>query len=437
MRGRIAAAVAASVLVLTGCSSDDADLAGGVSGSAQQANPLPLWKHDSAPGAQRIVVISDIHLGIDDSFGETVNNKALLTDFLRRSAASEIDEVVIAGDFLDEWFLPATYPSHADSRAFYRQVKKNNTEVFAAFQEVMANGIRLTYVPGNHDMLLDEKTLDELLPGIAQSRDAAGLGVRRTGARSEIVIEHGHRYDAGAAPDPLSNKTVTGSHPSILPVGYFVTRILVTSKEEEHAAPVRDLPPMAKPTGGTDEELSTYAYYQFWSRLMSNSPIQASMDEAIFDAEFDGYGEPASLRDLVPTLRADGSIQAPLFGELPQRWPAIQGANGVASANPFHTAISAAFNHDFLDEQARTQHFEFEPETEVVVFGHSHVPVVDQFTGDDGVTKTYANSGTWIDHNLLGPTGTFVAIDSGAESTEVRVMQYRADGRVHAVVNSQ
>lgn len=437
MRRCIAAAVTAALLAVTGCSGSDADLAMDTSSSAQQTRPLPLWEHEAAPGTQRIVVISDIHLGIGDSSGETVDNKALLIDFLRRAAASQIDEIVIAGDFLDEWFLPTTYPPHAQSRAFYRQVKENNAEVFAAFSEVMAKGVRLTYVPGNHDMLLDQGTLDELLPGISQSRDVAGLGVRRTGARSEIAIEHGHRYDAGAAPDALSNKAVTGDHASILPVGYFVTSILVTSAAEGKSAPVRDLPPMPRPTNRSDAELSAYAYYEFWSRLMSNSPIQADMDAAIFHAAFDGYAEPVSLRDLVPILDADGSVEATLYGDLPQRWSTIQSINEVARTNPFHTAISAAFNHDFLDEQARTQYFELEPETDVVVFGHSHVSVLDQFSDDDGVTKTYANSGTWIDHNALGPTGTFVAIDSGTETTEVRVLQYRTDGSIQDVAPPQ
>ncbi len=433
MRQRLATVLTVTALVLIGCSTGTTVSTDVDSGAAPQTSPLPLWETDAGPGAQRIVVISDIHLGVDDSLAETVKNRAMLTDFLRRSAVSDMDEMVIAGDFLDEWFLPATYPPHVDSSEFYRQVKANNTEVFAALEEIMANGITLTYVPGNHDMLLDEDTLDELLPGIQQSRDVDGLGSRRTGARSEIVIEHGHRYDAGAAPDSLSNKEVTGADASILPVGYFLTRMIVTSVAEGKSAPVKELPVIPAPTNGTDEQIGAYALYRLWSQVMSNYPIQASMDDPVFHAEFDGYPEPVSLRDLVPALRADGSIGAPLYGDLPRQWDALQAANRAASKNPFDAAITAAFNHAFLDKQAQTQYFDREPQTDVVVFGHSHVPLVAQFTEKDERPTAYANSGTWIDHSLLGPTGTFVAIDSGTESTDVRVLQYRPDGGIDPV----
>lgn len=401
----------------------------------QVADPLPLWQDETEVGTQRIVVISDIHLGIDDAFGETVKNKALLTDFLRRSAVSGIDEIVIAGDFLDEWFLPVSYPPHADSRDFYRKIKQNNLEVFAALSDVMDSGTTLTYVPGNHDMLLDQATLDELLPGIQQARDVAGLGTRRTGARSEVVIEHGHRYDAGAAPDSLSNVDVTGDRESILPFGYFVTRMIVTSLAEGKSAPVKDLLAIPPASGAADEQQDARAYAGLWSELMSRYPIAAGMDDPVFPAQFDGYPDAVSLRELVPAAREDGSIGATLYDNLHQRWDTLQAANGVAQPTPYVTALTTAFVHATLDAQAQAQYFARSPETDVVVFGHSHVPLLIRATAEGQQPKTYANSGTWIDHNTLGPSGTFVTIDSGADSTDVRVLQYRTDGTLHPVPN--
>ena len=55
-----------------------------------------------------IVVISDIHLGMDDRYAETQKNRAPLADFVRKIGRSpNVRELVIAGDFLDEWFIPA------------------------------------------------------------------------------------------------------------------------------------------------------------------------------------------------------------------------------------------------------------------------------------------------------------------------------------------
>lgn len=409
-------------------------MASSLGACAVQPVALPLWQNATAQGAQRILVISDIHLGVDDSFGETTRNKALLVDFLKRSAVSKIDQIVIAGDFLDEWYLPATYASPADSRTFYRKVKENNAEVFAAFQKVMSSGVTLTYVPGNHDMLLDQQILAELLPGIKQARDVQGLGSLRTGARSEIVVEHGHRYDGGASPDSLSNKDIMDDQGSILPFGYFATRMIVTSVVEGKSAPKKELPVIPAPVNPSKDQLEAYAYYKLWSKLVSDYPIAAGFDAEIFDAGFAGYRGKVSLGDLIPVLQADGSIAARLFPDLQQRWEALQKANGVAKPNSFASALTMAFNHELLDEQAQKQHFQVDPGTDVVVFGHSHVPMVTQLSNYDR-PKTYANSGTWIDHSLNGPTGTFVAIESGSQSTEIRVLQYLSDGSVREVTN--
>lgn len=115
----------------------------------------------------KTIVISDIHLGIDDKIAETVKNRPLLISFLddiRRSRSA--DEVVINGDFLDQWFLPAAYEAEADSDKFYLACAKNNQEVIDAFKALIDAGIRVVYVPGNHDMTLTQGTLNKIIPGI-------------------------------------------------------------------------------------------------------------------------------------------------------------------------------------------------------------------------------------------------------------------------------
>ena len=67
----------------------------------------------------KIVIISDIHLGIEDKYTETLKNRPLLIEFLKRlQSTTDVRELVIAGDFLDEWFLPVYYPSYTDQRQF-------------------------------------------------------------------------------------------------------------------------------------------------------------------------------------------------------------------------------------------------------------------------------------------------------------------------------
>jgi UDP-2,3-diacylglucosamine pyrophosphatase LpxH len=397
--------------------------------STVEIESLPLWGAESAREAKRIVVISDLHLGVDDSFSETVKNKDLMVEFLERLAVSEIDELVIAGDMLDEWFVPITYPPHNDSGVFFRQVADNNAAVMTAFEKVIQSGVNVIYVPGNHDLLLDEETLTDLIPGISQARDGDGWGVYRTGRRLEIAIEHGHRYDTFCAPDPFSNKEITGSYPSYLPPGYFFTRMAATYVAEGKSAPKKELPQIEEPSKENSDLHDAYVYYSLWSWAMTSFPIKASFNEKVIYCGVNGYGNSFSLSDLLPTVREDGSIKAVLYANVQRHWDDVQEINGIAVKNPYALATAGSIEHNFLDNQAVKQYFNQDPAVDVVVFGHSHVPLVNRFQKNYDKEKVYVNSGTWID-GKVGQERCFVVIESGEQSTAVRLMEYHADGTI-------
>jgi len=396
----------------------------------REIEPLPLWEKESAHEAQRIIVVSDLHLGVDDSFSETVKNKDLLTEFLERLVISDIDELVIAGDMLDEWFVPISYEPHNDLGAFFEKVAENNASIVAAFEKIIQSGVVVAYVPGNHDLLLDEETLAKLIPGIVQARDVDGLGTYRTGMRSEIVIEHGHRYDTFCAPDILSNKEMTGDYPSFLPPGYFFTRIASTSVVEGKSAPDKNLPRIEAPSKEDADQLDAYTYYNIWLWAMTTFPIKADFDEKAIYVGVNGYDNSFSLSDLLPTVQDDGSISAVLYANAQRRWDEVQQNNRVAVKNPYSKATAGAIDHTFFDEQAVKQYFDLDPTVDVVVFGHSHVPLVNRYENEYDKEKVYANSGTWIDENLIGLERCFVVIESGKQFTDVRLMEYHADGTI-------
>ena len=396
----------------------------------KEIEPLPLWEKESAHEAQRIIVVSDLHLGVDDSFSETVKNKDLLTEFLERLVISDIDELVIAGDMLDEWFVPISYEPHNDLGAFFEKVAENNASIVAAFEKIIQSGVVVAYVPGNHDLLLDEETLAKLIPGIVQARDVDGLGTYRTGMRSEIVIEHGHRYDTFCAPDTLSNKEMTGDYPSFLPPGYFFTRIASTSVVEGKSAPDKNLPRIEAPSKEDADQLDAYTYYNIWLWAMTTFPIKADFDEKAIYVGVNGYDNSFSLSDLLPTVQDDGSISAVLYANAQRRWDEVQQNNRVAVKNPYSKATAGAIDHTFFDEQAVKQYFDLDPTVDVVVFGHSHVPLVNRYENEYDKEKVYANSGTWIDENLIGLERCFVVIESGKQFTDVRLMEYHADGTI-------
>src|SRR5690554_5493804 len=110
----------------------------------------PLW--EAGKNKEKIIVVSDLHTGFEDAYAEILENRPYLIEFLQRIAVtSDVREVVLNGDILDEWFLPLSFVE-IDRADFYRKNIENNKDLVDAFKHVMDAGINLVYVVGNHDM---------------------------------------------------------------------------------------------------------------------------------------------------------------------------------------------------------------------------------------------------------------------------------------------
>jgi UDP-2,3-diacylglucosamine pyrophosphatase LpxH len=396
---------------------------------------VALWTPSDT--ADKIVVISDIHLGIEDRYTQSIENQELLLDFLEKLGNTEdVRELVVNGDLLDEWYLPLTYARYDDSGEFYRQVIANNQEVFDALNSLMAKGIKLVYVPGNHDMLLESEILEEALPGIVQARDAEGLGVYVTGDRQEIAIEHGHRYDVFSAPDSVSNKELCQNEDTLLPPGYFYARIATSWVLQGRPLIKKDYPLVtAVPDAVADpDQFGAYLYYKVWSSLLMRMTHFERFEDKIFDLGIAGFSDIYTLEDLYPVQLGDGTISAPILFENFQRsWEERQEINQVSVKVSFNEAASGTLDYNYFYSQAQMQYLENpEKSIDVVVFGHTHVPDYRNVNN-----KLYANTGTWIDHNSAYPdaTGTFVVITTGATSSAA-VYQYMPDGTVLDITGS-
>lgn len=385
-----------------------------------------LW--EPSLSADKIVVISDIHLGIDDSMSENVENKPILINFLKRlQKTKDVRELVIAGDFLDEWYLALDYPAYPDSSDFYRKVIANNKEVFDELKNVMASGIKLVYIVGNHDMLLESGVLNEALPGIVQARDGKGLGVYYTGDRNEIVIEHCHRYDVFSAPDTITNKEITGGE-TTLPPGYFFARIAASWVIQGRLDIQRDYPVItAAPDKNTDsDQYDAYLYHRVLGTALSAVTPNEGFADKVLGMDIDGYHGHYSIQDLYPVLGADESITAPvLYKNFQRTWDERQRVNSVKVKNSFEQAVTGALDSGFYFEQAKVQYLQNPDENiSVVVFGHTHIPVFEKMESG----KFYINDGTWIDHNSNAPfTRTFAVITTG-EANNAALYTYNANG---------
>jgi len=392
-----------------------------------------LWTtHDAKK--DKVVVVSDIHLGVLDKYSENLKNRAVFIEFLKRLQNTEdVGELVIAGDFLDEWYLPLTYPAYNDSSKFYWQVVKNNQAVFDELKALMEKGIKLTYVPGNHDMTLESDILDKALPGINQARDVNGLGKYVTGVRDEIVIEHGHRYDVFSAPDSVSNKDITGDAPSILPPGYFYARIAASWVLQGKPMIKKDYPEIDKvPDPKTDpDQYGAYLYYRIWSGEMNRITPFERFEDRVIDIKINGYNGKYSIKDFYPVVQADGTISAPtLFKNYQRDWDKIQENNFVSIKTSFAESVAGALDSEYFFKQAKKQYLENPNwKVDVVVFGHTHNPMLRKLPNAEG--KYYVNSGTWIDENPDHPAAsTFVVVKSREDTDIVELYEYYRDGTI-------
>ena len=407
--------------------------------SCTKVNELKLTDPFSGGTKERnlIVVISDIHLGADLSYAECSKNLRSLELFLSEVKSSRhVKELVIAGDMLDEWFIPATVDIYQgkDQADYVNRIAAANRGVINAFNSIIKEGkILVTYVPGNHDLTITSENVDRLFPGITQARDEAqGLGTYYPGGSPQIAIEHGHRYNFFCAPDPISNQDIAPG--TITPPGYFFTRIGVHSYINNFPPPVDVIPEVTPNILGSPSQLMLFLYWNVWSRTLERFTIPNKFDEKIIVTNMDGFRGSFSVNDILPyqSIRG-GHIDVKLYKGIQDTWNERQVRNKVAVSIPVSQAIANAAKAGESDLQARTQYF-LNPQSEarIVIFGHTHDPKIIASNNHKGQKSIYANSGTWIDHNSVVPTiMSFVVITPQSEKensyTHVRLYNFEKE----------
>lgn len=380
-----------------------------------------------------IVTISDMHLGADLAYAECKNNLEALENLLLKIKVSpNIKELVIAGDLLDEWFVPATIDTYQgnDQADFVQRIAATNQGVIDAFNDIINEGeILVTYVPGNHDLTVTEASVELILPGINQERDPElGLGTYSPIGYPEIAIEHGHRYNFFCAPDPFSNQDIAPG--TISPPGYFFTRIGALHASQGYPAVAGDILSVVTPneSGGESQDL-LFAYWEIWEWAIKYLKINNTFDENIIVTNFDGFTDTYSVNDLVPyQTTPGGEIDVVLYRGIQDTWDQRQTHNHVTVPIPTDRAIANSASESELSEQAKIQYFE-NPNSDVriVVFGHTHVADMEVSLDHNGQKAIYVNSGTWIDHNPSSSTKMeFVVItpQSDDENSQTYVKLY-------------
>jgi UDP-2,3-diacylglucosamine pyrophosphatase LpxH len=411
--------------------------------SCKKENPLEPTDQGINPfsngGNERnmIVVMSDMHLGADLAYAECKNNLVALEKLIKEIKVSpNVKELVIAGDLLDEWFVPATtdtYQGH-DQADFVQRVATANKGVFDAIISIIQEGnILVTYVPGNHDLTITAANIESVLPGINQARDAVlGLGTYSPVDYPKIAIEHGHRYNFFCAPDPISNQDIAPG--TILPPGYFFTRIAALYVIQHHPSPGDTLPVITQNSSGGESQDLLFRYWNTWALTAHMFPITNRFDEAIIHTNVNGFTGNYSVNDLVPYQSSPGGmINVNLYNGIQDNWEARQTINNVPVHITNTEAIDSVISNTETDRMAILQYF-MNPASDkrIVVFGHTHEPKIVVSENLDNKKCVYTNSGTWIDHNPNKTTMNFVVItpQNNDASSQTFVKLYNFEGEV-------
>jgi len=408
-----------TVSLMTACSDDD--------------NKTMDVFNTSSNDRNLTVVISDLHLGANLDYAEINANLAPLENLLHQiNESRNVKELIIAGDLIDEWFVPATVDTYAgkDQADFVERIGVTNKGVIDAFKQIIANkNVTLVYTPGNHDLTITADNVSKLLPGIKQARDddALGLGTYSPEDYPKIAIEHGHRYNIFCAPDPISNQIVAPG--TILPPGYFFTRIAAQHVFDKTTESENILLPVTDPASSESQNL-LYQYWGVWAWTLHQFPIKYTFDNKMIVTNIDGFTENYSVNDLLPEQAVSGGlITVDLFDGVQDTWEARSIRNHVAVPISAEKALAEVATAAGTDTMADLQYFKnADSDKRIVIFGHTHDAKIIAFENLNGEKSIYANSGTWIDHNPEKSTMNFVIVtpqtDDSDSQTNVAVYNF-------------
>lgn len=384
-----------------------------------------------------IVVISDLHLGADISYAEINANLEPLKDFLEQIRVSRsIKELVIGGDMLDDWFVPATTNSYngKDQSDFVKRIATTNKTVIDELNQIIQEKkILVTYIPGNHDLNITNQNVDLILPGINQARDASGLGTYSPAGYPEIAIEHGHRYNIICAPDPISNQDIAAG--TIMPVGYFFTRLAVQHVIQGCTQNTDVIPSATPNASGNVSQALLYGYWQIWNYWMNLFPIDNHFNEKMIVTNVAGFTDTLSVNDFLPYQDTPGGeIRVKLYQGIQDTWAERCNINHVAIPISAGDAFKYAAIAAGTDTMAVIQFFSNPNSNKrLVVFGHSHVAKIKAYENTRGQKTIYANTGTWIDHNLNETTTmNFIIItpQCDCDNSQTYVTLYNFENKV-------
>ncbi len=171
----------------------------------------------------KTVVMSDHHISDCAAPYSWCSEEELshLSGLLTRIATEpDVDELVLLGDLLDFWLYPVdVVPLTA------AEIIANNPSLTEALQRCVEKLPNVYYLSGNHDMGITENDLKPFSSGTSDVKLITPEQYHTL--HPDRHLEHGNVPDMFNAPDNADDTI------GQLPLGFFITRLVATSKEPE------------------------------------------------------------------------------------------------------------------------------------------------------------------------------------------------------------
>jgi UDP-2,3-diacylglucosamine pyrophosphatase LpxH len=125
----------------------------------------------------------------------------------------------------------------------------------------------------------------------------------------------------------------------------------------------------------------------------------------------------------------NGTFTNTLFKGIDTNWQALQILNRTGMLQAYGPSVLESAALEATDAKSTQVYFANDKSVDVVVFGHTHAPLIEKNQGGFA-GKTYVNSGTWVDTNIDGDktTRTYVKVVSSVSKAEVGLYRFEENG---------
>jgi len=308
-----------------------------------------------------------------------------LVNFLKylHDNESNLSELVIVGDFLDTWVCP-----HDEQPPTFVEILTAHPHIINVMNALLASGVRLVFLEGNHDMYLTRSLLDTVLHPSANLEYYPDFYLS-----GGVYAIHGHSFDTFNSRPSGAAANISG-----LPLGYFVSRIVATKKALTNS--------------------SKRPIVEVIEHIIRNVLHNQGSAVGVFDALLEDAG-------------LDENITFKMSGGTPVTVPEVRAAFADVTVSASIADITP-FAKSLVENTDSTDGF---PDRALVLCGHTHgalmVPLdlSDFDVGGFDYTQVYANSGTWIgseENPVITPTYIEVEPDeSDDQLIRVRRMNWK------------